>query len=172
METQLSDILLFLFPLVAGLGLTGIVMAIRGDYRQEKPVCGVKAQSQPPGWVFGVVWPILYTLLGIALASLWRTGGRIWSWPVIALVIGVIALQIWWFLFTAKCLPWGAFAYLVALWFWFAYIALIAWPMSGLASGLLLPLLAWLTFASYLSLEIAVGRVQKSAPVAPAADKK
>ena len=28
----------------------------------------VKPEAQPPGWLFGVVWPILYLLMGIALA--------------------------------------------------------------------------------------------------------
>lgn len=172
MEIQASDIGLFLFPLIVGIGLTGVVMAIRGDYRQEKPVCGVKAQSQPPGWVFGMVWPILYTLLGWSLALLWRYGGRIWSWPVISMVVGIVALQVWWFLFTSQCLPWGAFAFLVALWFWFAYIVWMVWPISRVAGGLLLPLLGWITFASYLSLEIAMGRVQKHAAEVQVPNKK
>ena len=30
----------------------------------------VKPSFMPPGWVFGIVWPILYALLGIALAMI------------------------------------------------------------------------------------------------------
>jgi tryptophan-rich sensory protein len=172
MAVEGSDVILFLFPLILGLGLTGVVMAIRGDYREEKPVCGVKARSQPPGWVFGVVWPILYTLLGLALALLWRNGDRMWSWPVIAVIIGVIGLQVWWLLFTTKCIPWGAFSFLVALGAWFVYVAVIAWPISAVAGGLLIPLLLWISFASYLSLEIAMGRVEKSEAVAVEPTKK
>lgn len=154
-----SDAAIGLFPLVVGIGLTGIVGWGRG--RGERPVCGVRALHQPPGWVFAVVWPVLYLLVGIGLMLLWRAVDRQWTPEVIGGVVGVVALQVWWFLFTFKCLPWGAFGYLVALLVGFAVLAWRMARVSVWAAWMLVPLLVWLSFASFLSFEIATGRVVK-----------
>lgn len=161
---QWSDILLFLSPLIVGLGLTGVVGALRGNRRDESPVCGQRALHQPPGWVFAVVWPVLYVLLGASLALLWRGVGRQWTPEVIGVVAGVLLLQVWWFVFTFQCLPWGAFAFLVGLVIGFCGLAIrIAWMGmgGGVSAMLLIPLCMWLVFASILSFEIATGRVKK-----------
>lgn len=161
METiKWSDAGWFFFPLLVGVGLTGVVGVLRGKRGDESPVCGQRAYHQPPGWVFAVVWPILYTLLGGSLAMLWRAVGRQWTPEVMGIVIGVLALQVWWFIFTFKCLPWGAFAFLVALWIGFIVLVIRLFSIQQWSAILLIPLILWLTFASLLSFEIATGRVK------------
>jgi len=155
-----SDVGWFFFPLVVGIGLTGIVGAIRGKRGDESPVCGKRALHQPPGWVFAVVWPLLYVFIGAALTLLWRAVERKWTPEVVGLIIGVLALQVWWFIFTFKCLPWGAFAFLIALWLGFIVLAIRILSINYWSSLLLIPLIVWLTFASVLSFEIATGRVK------------
>ena len=155
-----SDIGWFFFPLVVGIGLTGIVGAIRGKRGDESPVCGKRALHQPPGWVFAVVWPLLYVFIGGALALLWRAVERKWTPEVIGIIIGVLALQVWWFVFTFQCLPWGAFGFLVVLLIVFMFLAIRSYPVYKWSALLLLPLIVWLTFASLLSFEIATGRVK------------
>jgi tryptophan-rich sensory protein len=160
-EIVWSDVAIGLFPLVVGIGLTGVVGWVTGRGRNERPVCGVRALHQPPGWVFGLGWQVLYLLLGIGLMLLWRAVGRQWTPEVVGGVVGVIALQLWWFLFTFQCLPWGAFGYLVGLLVGFAALAWRMAQVSEWAAWMLVPLLMWLGFASFLSFEIATGRVVK-----------
>ena len=172
---QWSDAAMFAFPLVVGLGLTGVVGVARrgGGSRDESPVCNERALHQPPGIVFAIVWPILYALLGASLVLLWRTVGRQWTPEVIGGIVGVLALQVWWFVFTFQCLPWGAFAFLVGLVIGFGFLAFRIYSAVGatVSSLLLLPLCAWLVFASYLSFEIATGRVVKK-PETPITTEK
>ena len=125
--------------------------SVNGWYQTlEKPAIA------PPNWVFGPVWTVLYALLGIALAYLWaappRAVGREWAlrWFWIGLV-----LNLGW---SAAFFGWRApalgYAVICALW-----IAIVALMWTGTRAArpvlwLLLPYLAWVTFASALNFGI------------------
>ena len=51
-------------------GLAGSLLA--GDMSAVYAALG-KPSFAPPGWLFGVIWPVLYLLLGIASWLVWRT---------------------------------------------------------------------------------------------------
>ena len=104
----------------------------------------------PPAWVFGPVWSTLYALMGIAAWLVWRSPGST------RLALGLFCAQLaanalWSWLFFA----WhqGALAVVEV----FVLVALIAatvavfWRTSPLAAMLLLPYLAWVSFASVLT---------------------
>lgn len=147
----LSDAAFLLSPLLFGLGSAAVFV-------RKSTICGKKPLSQPPGWVFAVVWPILYILIGLAGALFWRKTKRVWSKPIIGFCIAVAALQLWWILFTKICAPWSALASLIAITCVFVIIASVFAKVSTVSAALLAPLVLWLTFASYLSFEIATGK--------------
>jgi len=114
----------------------------------------VKPPLNPPDWVFGVVWPLLYVFIAIAGWRIWMLGANTaamalwgaqmllnWAWSPI------------WF---GAHQPWLAFAVLVAIWLCILGFILVARKRDGLAAGLFLPYLAWVSFAGYLNLSIAV----------------
>lgn len=109
-----------------------------------KPACPA-APSQPPGWVFGLVWPILYLLLGIALYMSRKNVKALAS-----LVVLIAALNSWWLMFAARCRPLLAFVSIAALAVYVCGLSVLFLEIRYL----LLPLLAWLSFATYLSYEV------------------
>lgn len=111
-----------------------------------------KPPLSPPGWVFPVVWTILYALMAIGAARVFLTphsGRRTLALTLFFVQLGVNFL--WPILFFS--LGWFAagFMWLVALW------ALVLWMMAIFeeldkpASRLQTPYLLWLTFAAYLN---------------------
>jgi tryptophan-rich sensory protein len=160
-----SDWVMLLLPLVVGSGLVGLITWIQRKRNGESPdqrLCGKVPMSQPPSWVFAVVWPILYLLMGIVLMVVWRGEGRRFTSLILWFLVGIAGLQVWWLLFTQWCQPWLAFASLVVLAIVFIGIINRIWRRHGLIAILMIPLVAWLSFASYLSYEVAKGLVRKT----------
>jgi len=145
-DIKLSDIALLVFPIVLGLGLVSIVV-------RKETICGKKPKLQPPGWVFGAAWGQLYTLMGISIFFYWRKSGRKTTIPFYLFIIGVILLQLWWIIFNKICAPKYAFISLVLLAVFFLVITLSFYKTSNVATFCLIPLLGWLSFASYLTYE-------------------
>lgn len=110
----------------------------------------VKPPWAPPAWVFGPVWSVLYTLMGVAAWLVWRSPrparGALWLF-----VAQLAANALWSWLFFAWRL--GALAAVEVL----VLLALIAasvlafWRSSRTAALLLLPYLLWVAFASLLT---------------------
>ena len=110
----------------------------------------------PPGWVFPVVWTILYLLMGYA-SYLVYTSGRPQEEIRKALILyfAQLALNLLWpIVFFGFGWYLAAFFVLVALW---ALIYLTMRRFSAInerAGDLLLPYILWVTFAGYLNLGV------------------
>jgi len=106
----------------------------------------------PPGWLFAPVWSALYLLIGIAAWLVWRERGLRGARTALSLfVIQLAANALWTWLFFA----WreGTLAFIEILILWALIVATLVafWRVRPLAGGLLLPYLAWVTFASALT---------------------
>lgn len=114
----------------------------------------VKPPLNPPNWVFGPVWFTLYVMIAVAGWRIWMdqpksTAMTLW---------GVQMLLNWawspsWF---GANMPWLALAIIVALWLVIVGFIFIARKRDQLAAWLFVPYLAWVSFATYLNLSIAV----------------
>ena len=147
---QISDFIFLSYPSLIGLGLPYLVNLIRD---KKYVPCGNKPSIQPPGWVFGVAWTILYVLLGIASYLLWIGSKRnIGSSSVISLILLIAALNLWWIVFSNICNPKLAFASIVSILLQSIVTMQILFTNKQNVPGwLTLPLVLWLTFASSLS---------------------
>ena len=109
----------------------------------------------PPDWLFAPVWTILYAVMGVAAALIWRAG-RTSAVRHALLLFGVQLLLNggWSFaFFWARSPGWGLLV-IVALW---AVLAGTLWAffrLRAVAGWLLLPYLAWVTYALALNLGI------------------
>ena len=109
----------------------------------------VKSNLNPPGYVFGIVWPILYLLMGI---TIWRTYSVIKNLFYVQLFLNAI----WSWLFFSFHLPLIALLDIWLLVFINLKILLLILKEDKLAAFLFAPYIMWLFFASYLNLYIVI----------------
>lgn len=106
----------------------------------------------PPGWVFGPVWTALYTSMAVAAWLVWRRVGFAGG----ALAFGIFLLQLilnaaWSMIFFGWRNPQMAFVEICLLWLAIATTLVLFWRISAAAGWLILPYLAWVSFAAVLN---------------------
>jgi tryptophan-rich sensory protein len=104
----------------------------------------------PPSWIFGPVWTILYLLMGVSLYLVWNTKKITLKWFWIQLVLNML----WSVLFFGLKNPTVALLEIMLLWLAILMTVKSFWKYNRTASWLLLPYLLWVTFASVLNLFI------------------
>ncbi|QQR93017.1 MAG: tryptophan-rich sensory protein [Candidatus Iainarchaeum archaeon] len=115
----------------------------------------------PPNWVFGPVWTILYILMGWALYCVWthpvsstRAGktahASAYYWFAIQLVLNAL----WSILFFGWKNPLLGLATILLLWFSIGMTVSAFFRVKKTAAFLLLPYWAWVSFATLLNLSI------------------
>ena len=112
-----------------------------------------KPPLSPPGWLFPVVWTILYILMGVA-SYLVLTSGKTREDIRRALTVYGIQLAfnfLWPVFFFGLSFYLFAFIWLAALWLLVIVNALIFYRIRHTAGYLMLPYLVWTSFAGYLN---------------------
>ena len=125
-----------------------------------------KPSFMPAGWVFGVVWTTLYTMLGIALATVLNEPPSKRRSTAVALFAVQLALNFAWSptFFGGAMIDAALVTILVMLALASATAVAFA-RLRPLAGALMLPYLAWLCLATALNYEI--GRLNPGADSAP-----
>ncbi|MDE1870921.1 MAG: tryptophan-rich sensory protein [Candidatus Micrarchaeota archaeon] len=115
-----------------------------------------KPAFNPPGWIFGPVWVILYALMGVSAYIIWSKGlqkqnVRIAMW----IFVLQLALNILWTaaFFGLKSILFG-FATIVALLAAIILTIILFYKISKKSALLLVPYLFWVSFALVLNLSI------------------
>lgn len=116
----------------------------------------IKPEFNPPNWVFGPVWTILYILMGISLYLIWDKGLKK---KELRFAFGIFILQLlfnaWWsILFFGLQNPKMAFCEIVFLWFLIVFVIYLFSNIRKLAAWLLVPYLLWVSFATVLNYSI------------------
>jgi len=123
----------------------------------------VQSSVTPPGWAFGVVWPLLYLLMGIAFFIVWHNHTSIFDdiekvhmhTQAIVLFLVQLAINVFWsFAFFALHLPSASLLAIIALWCLIAVTTMRFARMKKSAGLLMVPYLAWVSFAFYLNFMI------------------
>lgn len=108
-----------------------------------------KPSYNPPGWIFGPVWTVLYVLMGIAVWLVWKERGFS---PAVCLFIAQLVLNaLWSYLFFGANRPDLAFLEIVVLWILILLTMILFWRIRTAAGVLFLPYLLWVSFASVLN---------------------
>ncbi len=106
----------------------------------------------PPDWVFGPVWTVLYLMMGVAAWLVWREKGWVPALTLFLMQLGLNAAWTW--IFFGLRRPGLALIEIGVLWL-AIFAALIAfWRVRPIAGALLLPYLAWVSFAILLNFEL------------------
>ncbi len=135
-------------------GLLGTLVTVTGPGSWYDML--VKPSFNPPSWVFGPVWTILYILMGISLYLVlmaWRRGSdtRI---PLVLFGIQLALNALWSFLFFGLQSPAAGLAGIIVLWIFIGATIVTFFRISRPAALLLLPYFAWVSFASILNYAI------------------
>ena len=144
--------ILFAFAAAFLVALLGTTATDLGPWYQKL----AKPPWQPPDWLFGPAWTIIFALAAISAAMAWRKAPDGASRER---MVGLFALNallnVGWSLlfFTVKRPDW---ALIETSFFWLSILVLIIvlWRYAKGAALLLVPYLAWVTFASVLNWEI------------------
>jgi len=106
----------------------------------------------PPASLFGPVWTVLYALMGIAAWLVWRDGGLRAHRAALSVFVLQLALNaLWSWLFFGWHHGAVAFADILALWLLIVATLISFWRARTLAGVLLVPYLAWVSFAGALN---------------------
>lgn len=115
-----------------------------------------KPAWQPPGWVFGPVWTVLYVLLAVSAALAWRDVRG----PRRRLILGLYAANLvlnlgWTLIFFRAHAPWAALGEIVALLASIVALIVLVRRHNRAAAAALAPYAVWVTFAAALTAAIA-----------------
>lgn len=112
-----------------------------------------KSPLNPPAWVFGPVWTVLFVLMGISLFLIWREGTGRPEVRAALLAFGVqLALNVLWSaLFFGLQSPFLGFCEIILLWCAVLATIVLSARVSKPAAWLLLPYILWVSFAAYLT---------------------
>lgn len=108
----------------------------------------------PPSWLFGPVWTVLYGLIGLSGWLAWRGGAR--RGELVLYGANLVLNALWTPLFFGLGWFGAAFAEIVLLWLSIVALVVVFWRRSRVAALLLVPYLAWVSFAGALNLSIAL----------------
>lgn len=149
MNNGLKLVIAIALPLVVG-GLSGY--ATSGGVSTWYPTL-VKPPFNPPAWIFGPVWTLLYITMGVAAFLVWRQGLAA-EGVRLALAVFIIQLALnglWSILFFGLQAPGWALVEIILLWLAIAATLVLFWRVVPAAGLLLIPYLAWVSFATVLN---------------------
>lgn len=114
-----------------------------------------KPSWNPPSWLFGPVWSVLYVMMGIAVWMIWTQGG----WKENRLPLTLFSLQlllnaIWTPLFFGLHRPDLALIDIILLWLALSSTLVVFFARRKSAGRLLIPYIAWVSFAAFLNFTI------------------
>lgn len=114
----------------------------------------IKPPGTPLDIVFPIIWTILYIFMAIALTLLWTSNTMGKRKAFLFFYIQLSLNFIWSWLFFYLQSPGVALIDIVLLWLSISLTINYFWNHTRLGSYLLLPYLAWVTYAFYLNLFI------------------
>jgi benzodiazapine receptor len=115
-----------------------------------------KPSFNPPGWVFGPVWTVLYVLMGIALYLIWQkgSGSEGYTRALVLFFTQLVLNAAWSFIFFGARAVLPAFIEITLLWILIVGTIVAFREISPAAAWLLVPYVLWVTFAAILNYSI------------------
>lgn len=112
-----------------------------------------KPSWNPPGWVFGPVWSVLYLAMAVAAWWVYRKAGSLGkaAVPLAFFAVQLVLNVLWSFVFFAWQQPGWAFVEIVVLWGAILATMVTFFARSPVAGGLIVPYFAWVGFAAFLN---------------------
>ncbi|MGI6502024.1 MAG: TspO/MBR family protein [Anaerostipes sp.] len=112
----------------------------------------------PPGWLFPIVWMILFILMGVSAYFVYESNKEKEEKDSALLLYGIqlVVNVVWSILFFRFHGYFFAFLWLLLLWYLIYHTLKRFYDIEPIAGWLMVPYLMWVTFAGYLNLVIAI----------------
>lgn len=162
-ERVISLVIAIAIPFVAGVANALLNSPNTSWYKNLR-----KPSFNPPDWLFGIAWGILYPVMGLASWLVWTEGGfRKQAYPLTAYAVQLVLNLLWPALFfkahKIKLALIDISLLLVAV----ATTFVLFKPVNPLAANLLIPYLAWVAFATFLNYKYVQLNGSSGEPVVP-----
>lgn len=109
----------------------------------------IKPNFNPPNWIFGPVWIVLYFLMGISLYIIWnKKDSKI---QLSLFWVQLVLNSLWSILFFGLKAPFLAFIEIIILWIAILITIISFYKKSKIAAYLLIPYIIWVSFATVLN---------------------
>jgi tryptophan-rich sensory protein len=145
-NNSIISYILLTAPIILGLG--------SGYFVSRKKIPKVKSYLNPPSWLFGVVWPILYLLLGYSSYLIWNSNNvsiNSKHFYLFLYAIQVLLVMAWWPYFVYYPNKLFSTITLILLAIFALVITVLFFPINMVAGYCLIPYVIWLSFASFLT---------------------
>ncbi len=113
-----------------------------------------KPWFNPPSWIFGPVWTILYCLMGLSLYLIWVNHSKSKQKVLLFFFVQLLLNAIWSPIFFGLQSPLGGLIVIIPLWVFIGLTIIYSHKISKTAAALLAPYLLWVSFASVLNFSI------------------
>ncbi len=150
-KTIITYIIGILIPVVVGALSALLTMHSMDIYKTI-----VQPPLAPPGFLFPIVWTILYILMGVSSTMVYQSDAtrEIKTQALFIYVVQLIINFFWSIVFFNKRLFLASFLILVILWLLIIAMIYKFWKIDKTATLLQIPYLLWVTFAGYLNFAI------------------
>jgi translocator protein len=117
----------------------------------------IKPFFNPPSWLFAPVWTLLYILMGYSFAIVWskkvesRKSKKMIKTAMLLFAVQLVLNALWSILFFGLQNPFLALIEILLLWLMIYETILFFNKIDNFAAKLLLPYLAWVSFATLLN---------------------
>jgi len=152
LNNSLKLIIALIIPQIIGIiGALFTMPSINGWYSSL-----AKPALNPPNWIFGPVWTLLFILMGVAAYLVWRQG---FDRKEVKVALGIFIFQLflnlfWSIIFFGIHNPAVAFTEIISLWSAILALILAFYQVSRTSAYLLIPYILWVSFAAYLNYAI------------------
>lgn len=144
---RIYGMLAFFILICLAVGGSGAAFPPGEWYRQL-----AKPPFNPPAWIFGPVWTLLYMLMGVSAWLVWRRPGLpAAQYPLLLFAVQMTLNGAWSWIFFGFHRTGLALIDILLLWAAIAATLLSFWRIRKTAAVLLIPYLLWVTFAVYLN---------------------
>ena len=148
-----SKIKTYAVSIAVALAVGGLSALLTGD-SMEKYKALRQPPLAPPGWVFPVVWTILFVLMGVGAAMVCLSGSSSKKKPIAIYGLQLTVNFFWTILFFLLEARLFAFFWLLLLLGLAVWMAISFGRVNKTAGLLQIPYILWLLFAGYLNLAV------------------
>ncbi|MCX6807442.1 MAG: tryptophan-rich sensory protein [Patescibacteria group bacterium] len=127
---------------------TSSSVATHWYFELQKPI------FNPPNWVFGPAWTLLYILIGISLFLVWKAKLCNKKSALIIFSVQLLLNLFWSIIFFGLHAPFYALLEIVILWIFIVLNIIYFSKISKAAAYLLIPYVLWVSFAGVLNFYI------------------